>query len=147
MSDLLYLVAVDGSDSAKRAATRAINLAEKCNAKVKIVTVLDWSYMQPWMMRDEITTGPILNKKEEKSNTLKRVITPILDEHHDTGVNISSEVLEGDPTEVILEQAKELHSNMVFVGRQGRSRVIDMLLGSVANKLAHRIGVPLVLVP
>lgn len=147
MSDLLYLVAVDGSDSAKRAATRAINLAEKCHAKVKIITVMDWSYLQPLLMRDDINIGPVLNKKEEESNTIKRVITPILDEHKESNINISSELLEGDPTEMILEQAKELQANMVFVGRQGRSRIIDILLGSVANKLAHRIGVPIVLVP
>lgn len=147
MSDLLYLVAVDGSESAKRAATRAINLAEKCHAKVQILTVMDWSYLQPLMMRDEISMGPVLNKKEEEANIIKRVITPILDEHSDTSVSISSGLIEGDPTEVILEQTKALHANMVFVGRQGRSRIIDMLLGSVANKLAHRIGVPIVLVP
>jgi len=147
MSDLLYLVAVDGSESAKRAVTRAINLAEKCHAKVHILTVMDWSYLQPLMMKDEISMGPVLNKKVEESNIIKRVITPILNEHKETSIKISSDILEGDPAEVILQQAKELHANMVFIGRQGRSRVIDLLLGSVANKLAHRIGVPIVLVP
>lgn len=37
-----------------------------------------------------------------------------------------------------------MHANMLFIGR---SRVMDMLLGRVANKLAHRVGLPIVLVP
>jgi nucleotide-binding universal stress UspA family protein len=36
---------------------------------------------------------------------------------------------------------------MLFVGRQGRSQIVDLLLGSVANKLAHHVGIPIVLVP
>lgn len=147
MSDLLYLVAVDGSECAQRAAQRAINLAGKCRAKVRLLTVMDWSYLQPLMMGDAVISGPILNKSEEEINIRKRVIKPILDAYDTHNVNISSDVLEGEPVEVILEQAKTLHANTVFVGRQGRSRVIDLLLGSVANKLAHRIGVPIVLVP
>lgn len=147
MSDLLYLVAVDGSDSAKRAATKAIGLAEKCGAKVKILTVMDLSYIQPVMMRYEINTGPIFNEKEEEEHIIERVITPVLDEHKSSTVDISSELLTGDPTEVILEQVNMINADMVFVGRQGKSRVVDILLGSVANKLSHRIDVPIVLVP
>lgn len=147
MSDLLYLVAVDGSDCAKRAATRAIDLAEKCHAKVRILTVMDWSYMQPMMMRYEMNSTPLFDEKEEEEHLIKRVISPILDEHRETKVNISSELLTGDPTEVILEQTEALKADMVFVGRQGSSRVVDILLGGVSSKLAHRIGVPIVLVP
>lgn len=147
MNDLLYLVAVDDSDCAKRAATKAINLAEKLHAKVHILTVMDWSYLQPMLTRYEINSGPIFNEKEEESHMFERVITPILDEHQECSVEITRELLTGDPTEVILEQAKELNSDMVFVGRQGGSRVVDILLGGVASKLAHRIDVPIVLVP
>lgn len=147
MSELFYLVAVDGSECAKRAATRAIYLAEKCHAKVKVLTVVDWTYIQPIVMRYELNTGPIFNEKEEGEHTIKRVITPILDEHKNSSVDISSELLTGDPTEVILEESKKFNADMVFVGRQGGSRVVDILLGGVASKLAHRIEVPIVLVP
>lgn len=147
MSDLLYLVAVDGSDCAKRAATRAIELAEKFDAQVKVLTVMDWSYMQPILTRYEINSGPIFNEKEEEDHIIGRVLTPIIAQHKGSKVKISSELLTGDPTEVILEQTKALKADMVFVGRQGGSRVVDILLGGVASKLAHRIDVPIVLVP
>lgn len=147
MGDLYYLVAVDGSDSAKRAAARAIDLAKKCDAKVKILTVMDLSYIQPVMLRYEINSGPIFDEKEEEVHVIERVITPILEEYKQSTVNLSSQLLNGDPTEVILEQITVLQADMLFVGRQGKSRVVDILLGSVANKLSHRVDVPIVLVP
>ncbi|MEX0300669.1 MAG: universal stress protein, partial [Kordiimonas sp.] len=42
---------------------------------------------------------------------------------------------------------KETKANLIFVGRRGRSRIADLVLGSVANSLAHTVGKPIVLVP
>ncbi|MFT5636402.1 MAG: nucleotide-binding universal stress UspA family protein [Cognaticolwellia sp.] len=71
----------------------------------------------------------------------------LVKKHRDSGVDISIELLWGNAVVVILEKVKDLHVNMLFIGRQGRSRVVDILLGSVANKLTHRVGIPIVLVP
>lgn len=61
--------------------------------------------------------------------------------------SLTAELIWGDPVDEINEHVKKTHANMLFVGRQGRSRIVDMLLGSVANKLAHTVGIPIVLVP
>lgn len=145
MSKPLYLVAVDGSEWSKRAADRAIHLAEKTHAKVKIVTVIDWSYLQPAII--EGVVPPILDKETEETNIFGRVLTPLVTKYNTSEVNITAELIWGDPVVVIKEQVKKTHAVMLFVGRQGRSRVVDMLLGSVANKLAHSVGIPIVLVP
>lgn len=145
MSKPLYLVAVDGSEWSKRAADRAIHLAEKTHAKVKIVTVIDWSYLQPAII--EGVVPPILDKEMEETNIFGRVLTPLVTKYNTSEVNITAELIWGDPVVVIKEQVKKTHAVMLFVGRQGRSRVVDMLLGSVANKLAHSVGIPIVLVP
>ena len=90
---------------------------------------------------------PVLDQASEERDAIARILTPLLKKHGDSGVDIASELLWGDAVVTILEQVKEQHANMLFVGRQGRSRIADILLGSVANKLAHRVGVPIVLVP
>ena len=145
MSKPLYLVAVDGSEWGKRAADRAINLAEKTNAKVKFVTVVDWSYLQPIIM--EGVAPPVLDRETTEINTYNKVLSPLVGKYKNLEVNLTTELLWGDASDVIKEQVKLTHAVMLFVGRQGRSRVVDMLLGSVANKLAHSVGVPIVLVP
>ncbi len=143
MSKPLYVVAVDGSEWGERAAARAISLAKKTDAKVKFITVMDWSTLQPMMI--DSAPSPLLDKETEEKNTIKRVLTPLLEKYHE--MDIASDLLWGDPVVVILEQLKLSHASMLFVGRKGRSRFVDILLGSVANKLAHRAGVPIVLVP
>jgi len=145
MSKALYLVAVDGSEWSLRATKQAVKLAQQTGAKVKIITVLDWLYLQPMVI--EGVAPPVLDKATEEKNIQETILTPLAEKYKDTEVKLSTELLWGDPVEIIQEQVKEMHANMLFIGRRGRSRVIDMLLGSVANKLAHRVGLPIVLVP
>jgi nucleotide-binding universal stress UspA family protein len=145
MSHALYLVAVDGSEWGERAADRAIHLAEKAHAKVKLLTVVDWSYLQPMIL--EGVAPPILDKATEEKGITERVLTPLLEKYSHLDMIITTEVLWGDPFVEIKKHVKDTHAVMLFVGRQGRSRVVDMLLGSVANKLAHSVGIPIVLVP
>jgi nucleotide-binding universal stress UspA family protein len=145
MTKPIYLVAVDGSSWGRRAAEWAIHLAEKTHATVKLVTVLDWSYLQPMIVAG--VAPPVLDKAKEESNTTAKVLTPLVEKYQHLDVNISAELLWGDPFDVIKEQVKATSAVILFVGRQGRSRVVDILLGSVANKLAHNVEVPIVLVP
>ena len=108
MSKVLYVVAVDGSEWGNRAADRAINLAEKIDASVKLITVVDWSYLQQPMIMEGGVNLPALDKATEEKNITGSVLTPLLEKY---------------------------------------KRIVDMLLGSVANKLAHTVGIPIVLVP
>ena len=145
MSRLVYLVAVDGSEWGERAAERAVNLAEKTGAEVHFVTVVPWSGYQPLTL-EELSTRP-LDKHKEEAAAHKDILDPLEQRFADSGVKIKCELFWGHPVEIIHKQAKKEHVNMVFVGRRGRSRVVDLLVGSVANSLAHTTGVPIVLVP
>jgi nucleotide-binding universal stress UspA family protein len=147
MSKILYVVAVDGSDWGDRAADRAITLAEKVNASVKLITVVDWSYLQQPMIMEGGVNLPILDKTTEEKNITNSVLVPLLEKYKHSDVGLTAELIWGDPVDEINEHVKKTHANMLFVGRQGRSRIVDMLLGSVANKLAHTVGIPIVLVP
>jgi len=145
MGKALYLVAVDGSEWSLRATNQAVKLAQQTGAKVKIITVLDWLYLQPMVL--EGIAPPILDKATEEKNIQSTILTPLEEKYKEVGIKLSTELIWGDPVEMIQEQVKKMHANMLFIGRRGRSRVIDILLGSVANKLAHRVGLPIVLVP
>ncbi|MEW6989650.1 universal stress protein [Colwelliaceae bacterium 6441] len=145
MGTPLYLVAVDGSECSNRAVEHAMNLATITNAKVKFLTVRDWSYLQPAVV--EGIAPQILDQETETLNTINHILAPLIEQYNDAGVDISTELLWGDPAVEIQKQIKDLNVTMLFVGRQGKSRIVDILLGSVANKLAHLVDIPIVLVP
>jgi len=141
----LYLVAVDGSEWGNRAADHAVRVAKDTGAEVRLVTVIPWSGFQPLTL-EEMVQRP-LEKEEEERSTKEEILQPLLDKHADTGVTLSSEYHWGHPVDVIRKLAKKEKADQVFIGRRGRSRVADLILGSVANSLAHSLGVPIVLVP
>lgn len=141
----LFLVAVDGSEWSERATMRAVNLAAEIGAKVKLVTVIPWSGYSPISI-EELASRPIA-KKEEEQHARNKILNPLVEANAEKGVEISTHFDWGSPVEVIQRLAREDHANMVFVGRRGRSKLTDLILGSVANSLAHSLGVPIVLVP
>lgn len=145
MSRIVYLVAVDGSEWSDRAADRAVKLAEKTGAEVHFITVVPWSGYQPLTL-EEISNRPIDKKVEEKT-AHREILEPLEKRFANSGATTQTELFWGNPAEIIHEQAKREHVNMIFVGRRGRSKVLNLLVGSVANSLAHTAGVPIVLVP
>ena len=145
MTKPLFLVAVDGSECSMRATERAIHLAEHVNATVTLLSVIYWSNQS--LVFEADVAPPELDREAQECNTMNKVLTPLLEKYHDSKVDINTKLLFGNPADVIQKQVKEMHAKMLFVGRRGRSRLVDMLMGSVASKLAHRVGVPIVLVP
>lgn len=145
MSKQTYLVAVDGSEWGNRAADYAVSMAKQTGAEVRLITVVPWSGFQP-MTLDEVAHRTV-NKQEEEDQARNEILKPIEEKHKDSGVEIEGEYHWGNPVEVIHKRAKETKANQIFVGRRGRSRFADLVLGSVANSLAHTVGKPITLVP
>mgnify|MGYP000158870459 CR=1 FL=1 len=145
MNNPKFFVGIDGSEWGNRAAKKAIQLASISGARVKLVYVLDWAGLHPIVVNP--VDIPQVDAEAEKRKIEQEVFAPLVDEAHNHGVEISVEVLIGEPVHELRNAVKEGHANMLFVGRRGRSRIADLILGSVANKLAHCVGIPVVLVP
>jgi len=141
----LYLVAVDGSEWGNRAADHAIQLAEKTQAQVRLITVIPWAGYQPLALGE--MGYPQLGEQEEEDMANQEIFAPILEKHKNSTAEISCESHKGHPVSILQKKAKKEKASYVFVGRRGRSRVADLVLGSVANSLAHTLGIPIVLVP
>ncbi|GHF22770.1 hypothetical protein GCM10017044_16420 [Kordiimonas sediminis] len=145
MSKYRYVVAVDGSEWGERATQQAVNLAKKSGATVKLITVIPWSGYAP-LTQQEIAMRP-LEKHEEERVAREEILGQLVEKHKDSGVEFETAFYWGQPVEVIRDVVKRDRAHMIFVGRRGRSRVADLLMGSVANSLAHCVGIPIVLVP
>lgn len=145
MSKNLFIVGIDGSEPSERAVEWAIHLAKNLGDRVKLIYVQNRPTAQPLMY--EGTLPPIPSKEEEESIVDEKIIQPLLVKNNQLNVPLESEFIWGDPVEVLQKSVKEEHASMLFLGRRGRSPFVDVLMGSVANKLAHRVEVPIVLVP
>ena len=61
-----------------------------------------------------------------------------------TGLDVSSEIREGDPRGVLLEAARD--ADLLVVGSRGRRRIGEVLLGSVSLSCLHHASVPVTIV-
>ncbi len=133
------LVPLDGSVHAEKALMWALDLAEKYRASVELLTVvplletfvtgvyaksgkvpLFGPTPKELQERAEIMLKDELNKAKEKSPHLK----------------ISTRVLEGKPSEKIVEAAKEGSYDLIVMGSRGLGGVKEFFLGSVADRVA-----------
>ena len=76
---------------------------------------------------------------------------PTIDEakerlHHLEGqahrVRVESQVMEGDPVDMILRAAEETNSDVIVMGTHGRTALSRLLLGSVAESVLRKAPCP-----
>jgi nucleotide-binding universal stress UspA family protein len=64
----------------------------------------------------------------------------------DTGLNVRSEVLMGDPADEITNYVTKYPFNLIAMSTHGRSGLKRWAYGSVANKVLHGVNIPIFLV-
>jgi nucleotide-binding universal stress UspA family protein len=57
-------------------------------------------------------------------------------------VRIESQVMEGDPVDMILRAAEETHSDVIVMGTHGRTALARLVLGSVAEAVLRKASCP-----
>jgi nucleotide-binding universal stress UspA family protein len=122
-------VPLDGSPHAIAAAREAAILA-KCYgdavAEVTLLHVIDLARYAKHEYADK--------SQEEILNEAQQIFT-------DSGVSeskIANVVEYGSPGEVILNTAKEKQTNLLIIGRRGRSAFQELFMGSVSRQIVQR---------
>jgi nucleotide-binding universal stress UspA family protein len=63
------------------------------------------------------------------------------------GVGAEVKVVFGSPPEIILAEIENSRADLVVMGRRSRTEPKDLVLGSVSDRVARHIKVPILLVP
>lgn len=140
-----YLVGLDGSETAARAADYAAAQAAKTGASLLLVHVIEWSGFDV-MGPEELAQRPVIREAElEAAQT--NIVNPAVERLKKTNINVESVIHHGHATETLLSIAKEREANHIFVGRNGASRLEALIFGSTTNSLAQASPVPVTVVP
>ncbi len=132
------LVAIDGSESARKAFTKALFLAQKCNSKLDLVHVVSCE-----LGGDSATTFELIEQLQKKAKI-------ILEEYRQEAIKkkIPIEVLlkQGDPAQIIIEIANSQNYDLIITGSRGMSAFKELLVGSVTLKVIHHVQCPVMVV-
>lgn len=132
------LVAVDGSDHANRAVQAAAELAKASKGQVYVL------HVELHDVSKHFTVAPI-----ETDPQAQGVVDRAVGELTAAGVRASGDVEKahnGRAGEAILEHAKNRDADVIVVGSRGRSEVVALLVGSVADKVIRHADLPVLVV-
>lgn len=142
------LVPVDYSEHSKASVRYAAELAKTVGASLRVVHVWD----RPTYASDAV----LVRRPGEEHCSLAELIQRNAESDMkdflatlelDTDVNLTHELLSGDPAGKLIEELKTRRYDLVVLGTHGRTGLMHLLMGSVAEKLVRLSPVPVLTVP
>ncbi|WP_123533888.1 universal stress protein [Halosimplex salinum] len=131
------VIATDGSESASRAVDVALDFADKFDADVHALYVVD---------RGDVAASPDELRKE-LVDALEAAAQEALDDVRDrSDRSVTTAVRNGRPGKEIPQYAEEVDADAVALGTRGRHGDHGFVLGSVADAVVRRCDRPVLTV-
>jgi nucleotide-binding universal stress UspA family protein len=125
----VYVVGVDGSDTAAAAAARAGELAAATGATIHVVTAFSGRGTTTVGVGSDVFSFSDLGMAEQVAEQQAAV-------YKSSGITATHAVGDGKPAAVILGEAERLRADLIIVGNR-RMQGVQRVLGAVANEIVH----------
>ncbi|QKY15958.1 universal stress protein [Halorubrum sp. CBA1229] len=135
------LLPTDGNDGIAAAANHAETIADRFDATVHVLSVVDTRN------RFESPTGGLSVEAwtDAEHDRAERAVEDAVAMLHDD-LPVETATVEGVPKATILDYVEDERMDMVVMGTHGRTGLDHYLIGSVAEKVVRRSPVPVVTV-
>lgn len=137
------LVAIDGSNAATKALNYALSLAEKCDAEVQIVSVVQT--IDSMMPSPGVLYASLIYDMEKSIETILSEILKVAKDKK-PNLKVSTRLLKGRPADEIVHLAKEEGFDIIVLGSRGLSGAEELFLGSVSDRVADKAPCPVLIV-
>ena len=134
------MLPLDGSALADAAFPLAVDVAKRCEAHLHLVRV----HQTPTPTPEAIVSPQYdtMLREWERETMFKR-----LDQTRSRGVDGSAVLLDGAIVEELQGYAKSADIDLIIMSTHGRSGIVRVVMGSVAEHLLRTSGVPVLLLP
>lgn len=123
------LVPTDGSTGTAHVAMQAFDLADRYDGRVHLLHVIDAD------VGNILTSGE--DSKTEQREYGRQAIRPLEEMAEVYGLEPTTELREGDPSDEILGCAADIDADVIVMGTHGRSGIERRLIGSVAERVVR----------
>jgi nucleotide-binding universal stress UspA family protein len=135
------VIATDGSENSQRAISQGIEIAKLSGATVHALYVVDsTSFSSIPMDAGWEAMYEILRGEGEKA------ISEVKERGEASGVEVREVLLEGHPSNEIINFAEKNNADLIVVGTLGKTGLDRFLMGSVAEKIVRGSKVPVLVV-
>ena len=135
----MLLVGVDGSPGSDATVHEVAKREWPPGMRVQVVTVVDPSVPLVFGSLNEEVSKWVGDSGEGEQHWLRKMVEAAGEHLHKAGLDASAEVKEGAAKKVLVDEAKRLRADCIFVGSTGFSNRLErFLLGSVAAAVTNR---------
>ena len=142
------LVPTDGSETSEAAVGHAIDLAEKYEAGLHALYVVDTDSMSLTLggeQLDRIEQGRF-GEMEEVRERAERATGYVADRAAERGLDTVEHISAGKPHSQIADYVEDNGIDLVVMGSHGRTGVRRALLGSVTERTLRSVRVPVLVI-
>jgi nucleotide-binding universal stress UspA family protein len=132
------LLATDGSDCSKAAVDAVAERPWPEGSEVKIISAVEIPYVpttEAWVLPDSYYNELEAAAKAQAEEAIKDAVARIKSGEA-AGLAISTDILNGSPKDVILDEAEKWGADLIVLGSHGYSGWQRFLLGSVSHAVA-----------
>ena len=122
------LIPVDGSNPAMRAARFGLELAATYDTAVDVIHV-------------------VAGDDTDASEQGEQLLAEVQSLERDEGTEVQTPLVEGKPANKITAHAADAGTDLVVMGRHGRTGISEHLLGSTSERVLRGVDVPVLTVP
>ena len=134
----VVLAATDLSEASLPVVEAAARAAERRNARLVVVTAVDWSYAALGSIAGApFGATPVVPPPETQIEVRSAMHETMKRELERVGATGEAQVIEGSPASAVAEQAETLGAELVVVGTHGRTGFARLALGSVAERVVR----------
>ena len=139
------LVATDFSESSQEAFDVALGIARDTGSDVHVLYVVPDPLNLPWVV--EGAGMDFIELQHTWMADARRELTHLLTARAVDPAKVKGTVALGTPAGEIMRHAAQWKADLIVVGSHGRGTMGRLLLGSVAQKVLHEAGCPVMVVP
>ena len=141
------LCAIDLKRKADKAFEKAVQLAHQFNSEIVLLNINDDFQNKEEMVMSRVNVG-LINEKYRKIAIDAKLQLQTLTENLETeDIDVSVMLRKGKPGEVIVKVSKEIESDLIVLGTNGKDSIKDYFLGTTASYVVEHSTVPTLTVP
>jgi nucleotide-binding universal stress UspA family protein len=134
------LIAVDDGPTSEKVATIGFELGKQLQAEIALISVIDTSYV---IDSSGVTQTDLAEVTKEDFRNCQKLLT----EKVFKDFKIWKFLEEGQPPEMILKVAEEWGADLIVLGSHGKTGLVHLLMGSIAEKVMRNATRPLLIIP
>lgn len=140
------MLATDGSEASMRTAQMAVELARLSRGSITAIYVVDINRLAhlPGYAAFPSLSSRLMELMLREGEVATAEVGELA---CNAGVPYSRIIAKGNPSEEILIRAHESGSDLLVLGRIGRSGLERLMIGSVAEKVVRLARIPVLIVP